>query len=145
MLMLICFGPGNQSPYVVIWFPFVLSCRQADAMTMEAKICKSASTFKATPDLLLHLLCPGSVAFSKSFLLLMRSRRFMGNILFPAFGLGLVMKHGMELRRALFDTTTAGTTFRLVSLMGFVGMETAAYKTHIHTLMHMAPTSMMRR
>ena len=114
-------------------------------MTMEARICKSASTFKATPDLLLHLLCPGSVTFSESFLLLMRSRRFMENILSPAFGLGLGMKYSMELSRALFGTITAEPTFRLTSLMGFVGMETAAYTSHIHTLMHKVPTPMMRR
>ena len=112
---------------------------------MEARICKSAAASKSTPSLLLQPFCQSSVSFATTFLLHMRSRRFMDTTLFPVFGLGLDMKHGKELRRALLIIATAGPSSRLVSLIGFIDMETAAYYTRTHTLMHLAPTSMMRR
>ena len=65
--------------------------------------------------------------------------------LFPVFGLGLVMKHGMEMKRTLFTVTAAAKSSRWTLFVGLVGMETAAYRPRTHILMPLMPTSMIGR
>ena len=128
MLMLICFGPGNQFPYLVIWFPFVFGCRQADVMTMEEQICKSATTSRATTGLLLQSSCPRSVAVTtlSRFASFLSGSINMDITLFPVFVLDLLMKHCMEMDRTLFTATATGISSRWDLFIGTIGMETTA-------------------
>ena len=58
ILMHIRFDLGNQSPYLVIWFAFVVYCGQDDAMTMLAQICRSVTTYRNSARLLLQSTYP---------------------------------------------------------------------------------------
>ena len=95
MLMLINFGPGYQFPYLVIWLPFVFSCRQYDVMTMLVQICKSATTPRAITGLLLQSSSQRRIATTT----LSRCASFswggtnMDIILLPIFGLGLLKEN----------------------------------------------------
>ena len=113
-LMLIRFDPGDQFPYLVIWFPFVFDWRLDDAMTMLGQKCRSTVTVGTFTSLHLQSFRKVRTAIHTLYQLASFGSDgiFMELTLLLVIGSELFMKQGMDVNCALFYATAPTVSSR---------------------------------